>query len=546
MPELQARVAVVAQSLWALAQTGIIRPYRPQRLFRLAKTLARWGTGVAGGYTALAARMPDAVGIEDELGSVTFDEIHRHSNAIGRGLEQLGVAEGDTVAVLCRNHRWFVEATVGVAKLGADVLFLNTALGAAQMATVLQRERPIVIVHDEEFARLLTDAPPRLVRLVAWRDTPTEAQGGSGGSLGGLVAEHDDADLRVPERESGSVILTSGTTGSPRGARRGSGSLDAAASLVSRLPLRHGMRVYVAAPLFHSWGWAHLNLSMLIGSTLLLRRRFDPEQFLDTMAEHRIDAAAVVPVMLQRVLALPEDVRRRPDLSGLRLVAASGSALAGDLATRWMDEFGDHLYNVYGSTECAWVAIATPDDLRAHPGTAGRAPLGTTVRLYDPDGRQVVRGSGRVFVGNSMLFDGYTDGPGGVMIESLMGTGDVGRLEDGLLFIERRDDEMIVSGGENVNPRDVEDCIARRDDVLEVAAIGVDDDEFGARLRVFVVPRAGADLDEKTVLDHVRTHLARHQVPREVWLLTELPRNETGKVLTAVLRQLHRPTRGDS
>jgi fatty-acyl-CoA synthase len=250
------------------------------------------------------------------------------------------------------------------------------------------------------------------------------------------VAEHDDADVRVPEREARSVLLTSGTTGSPKGASRGSGSLDAAAPLVSRLPLRHGMRVHVAAPLFHTWGWAHFNLTMLIGSTLVLRRRFDPEEFLATLDQDHVDAAVVVPVMLQRVLELPEQVRGRYNLAHVRVIASSGSALPADLATRWMDAFGDHLYNVYGSTECAWVTIADPAELRAHPGTAGRAPVGTLVRLYDEDGSPVSRGSGRIFVRNSLPFDGYTDGGVKDVIDGLMATGDVGRIEDGLLYVE--------------------------------------------------------------------------------------------------------------
>jgi acyl-CoA synthetase (AMP-forming)/AMP-acid ligase II len=539
--ESSARVSLMARSLWSLAQTGIIRPYRPDRLYRLAKTLVRWGTGPAGGYIALADRMPDAVGIADELGALTFDEIHRHSNAVAHGLEDLGVREGDPVAVLCRNHRWFVVATVGAAKLGADVLYLNTAFSGPQLDEVIARERPIVVVHDAEFGPLLagTGAP----RLVAWQEDEAP---GELPTLADLVRRHDDADLPVPEREARTVILTSGTTGAPKGASRGSGSLDAAASLVSRLPLRHGWTVQVAAPMFHTWGWAHLNLSMLIGSTLVLRRRFDPEGFLAAVSEQRCDAAIVIPVMLQRVLELPESVRRRYDLSSLQVVAASGSALTGDLATRWMDAFGDQLYNVYGSTECAWATIATPAELRQAPGTAGRPPLGTRVELLDESGRPVSGGVGRIFVGNSMLFEGYTAGGGKEIVDGLMATGDVGRVENGLLFVEGRDDDMIVSGGENVYPSEVEDCLARHPDIADAAAIGVPDDDFGQRLRAFVVVREGAELTEDGVREHVKARLARFKVPRDVWFCAELPRNATGKVLKRELATWDAPAERDA
>ncbi|MGH3498313.1 MAG: AMP-binding protein [Nocardioidaceae bacterium] len=529
-------LAVMAQSLWALASTGIIRPYRPDRLYRLAKTLVQWGTGPAGGYTALAARMPHSIGLIDELGSLTFDQIHRESNAVARGLERLGVHEGDSVAIMCRNHRWFIEATVGVAKLGADVVYLNTAFAGPQLVDVLEREQPIAVIHDEEFTELMSGVPDQVHRLIAWTDSDALRTG----TLSDLVATEDDADMRVPDREARTTILTSGTTGDPKGASRGAGSLDAAASLVSRIPLRHGMTVHVAAPMFHTWGWAHLNLSMLIGSTLVLRRRFDPADFLQTVAGLRCDGAVVIPVMLQRVLDLPAE-QRRVDVSSLKVVAASGSALPGDLASRWMDEFGDTLYNIYGSTECAWATIATPQELRRAPGTSGRPPIGTQVELYDRDDQRVTTGAGRIFVGNSMLFEGYTGGGNKSVIDGLMATGDVGRFQDGLLFVEGRDDEMIVSGGENVYPQEVEDCLARRREIAEVAVLGVADDDFGQRLRAYVVLREGAHVSEEALQDHVKASLARYKVPRDIWFLPELPRNATGKILKRDLAALDDP-----
>jgi acyl-CoA synthetase (AMP-forming)/AMP-acid ligase II len=540
-----ARVSVLTKSLWALAQTGIIRPYRPDRVVRMARDLVRWGTGPAGGYVALADLTPDADGVVDELGPVTFGELRRHSNAIAHGLADLGVREGDGVAVLCRNHRWFIEASVGVAKLGADVLYLNTAFSGPQVAEVLERERARVVIHDAEFEALLggVSAP----RLTAWTDDPTSSADSTPSAdvsnLADLVARSDDADLAPPEREARTVILTSGTTGTPKGASRGPGTFGAAAALVSRLPVRHGWKVHVAAPMFHTWGWAHLNLGMLVGSTLVLRRRFEPEGFLAAVSEQRCEAAIVIPVMLQRILDLPESVRRSYDLSSLRVVAASGSALPGDLSTRWMDAFGDNLYNVYGSTECAWATIATPSELRRAPGTAGRPPLGTRIELFDDVGRPVSAGVGRIFVANAAQFEGYTGGGAKETIDGLMATGDVGRIDDGLLYVEGRDDDMIVSGGENVYPHEIEDCLARHPDIADVAAIGVPDADFGQRLRAFVVRRDGAELTEDDVRDHVKSQLARYKVPRDVWFCAELPRNATGKILKRELATWDAPAK---
>jgi fatty-acyl-CoA synthase len=242
----------------------------------------------------------------------------------------------------------------------------------------------------------------------------------------------------------------------------------------------------------------------------------------------------VVPVMLRRILELGEKAIGRHDLGALRVIATSGSALPGDLATRVMDAFGEVLYNLYGSTEVAWATIATPQDLRAAPGTAGRPPRGTVVRLYGPDDREVGPGeTGRIFVAGEMVFEGYTGGDGGKpAVDGLLASGDVGHLDEaGRLFVDGRDDEMIVSGGENVFPREVEDVVADLQGVEEVAAIGVDDERFGQRLKAFVVRSPGATLDEQDVKDHVQRNLARFKVPREVVFVDELPRNASGKVL---------------
>jgi fatty-acyl-CoA synthase len=335
------------------------------------------------------------------------------------------------------------------------------------------------------------------------------------------------------------VILTSGTTGTPKGAPRSEAGLGAAVSLLSRMPLRYGWRTHIAAPLFHTWGFAHLALSMLLGSTVVLRRRFDPEACLQAVRDERCDSLVVIPVMLQRILNLPQDTLDSYVLPSLKVTAASGSALPGDLATTWMDTFGDNLYNIYGSTEVAYASIATPDDLRAAPSSAGKPPWATTVKILDLQGHEVPTGeTGRIFVGNGMLFEGYTGGgESKEVVDGLMSSGDVGRFDDeGRLFVEGRDDDMIVSGGENVFPQEVEDCLSRHDRVVEVAAMGVDDDAFGKRLRAFVVvsePRP----TESELKDWVRTHLARYKVPREIVFLDELPRNATGKIMKRELAE---------
>jgi len=292
--------------------------------------------------------------------------------------------------------------------------------------------------------------------------------------------------------------------------------------------------------MFHSWGFLHFMVGLATGSTLVLRRRFDPEETLRATAENRAQVLAVVPVMMQRILELSEETLRSYDLSSLRITAVSGSALPGEMAIRWMDLFGDNVYNLYGSTEVAFATIATPEDLRAAPGTAGRPPRGTIVKIFDVDGNELPPDeTGRIFVGSDTAFEGYTGGGGKETIDGLLSSGDVGYIDqEGRLFVAGRDDEMIVSGGENVFPREVEDLLAEHDDIAEVAVIGVDDEEFGQRLKAFVVLNDnGAGPSEDDVKGYVKKNLARYKVPREVVFLDELPRNATGKVLKRELQE---------
>jgi fatty-acyl-CoA synthase len=295
----------------------------------------------------------------------------------------------------------------------------------------------------------------------------------------------------------------------------------------------------IAAPLFHAWGFAHFTLALGLASTIVLRRKFDPEATLSATAQHGCTALVVVPVMLQRILDLEDEVLDRYDLSTVKAVPVSGSALAPALSERWMDHFGENLYNLYGSTEVAWATIATPKDLREAPGTSGLPPRGTVVRIYDDDGNPADQGdTGRIFVGNDLQFEGYTGGGGKDVIDGLMSSGDVGHFdEDGRLFVDGRDDDMIVSGGENVFPQEVEELLEGHDSISEAAVFGVDDEEFGQRLKAVVVTKGGKKLSEDEIKKYVKSNLAGYKVPRDVEFIDELPRTSTGKVLKRELKE---------
>ena len=526
-----------AFELRVFSEVGLLRPMRPDKLARVAERYMRWGAAPALGSAANAITHPDSTAIIDEAGALTWMETHRRSNALARALRDEGIGLGDGVAIMCRNHRYFIETTMACSKLGALALYLNTAFAGPQLVDVMDREEPKALVYDQEFGELLSDIKGDMKRYVAWEHEVDEVDETTVEELiSGAAAD----DLGAPSEQGRYIILTSGTTGTPKGAQRSQPEgVGALAALFSKIPRRYRETAMIAAPLFHSWGFLHFLLSLPTVATMVLRPRFDPEDTLRAVAEHRARVLAVVPVMMQRILALPEGVRRRYDLSSLEVTAASGSALPGELATRWMDEFGDNLYNLYGSTEVAWASIATPEDMRAAPGTAGRPPRGTVIRIVDEDGNDVEPGdSGRIFIGNQLAFEGYTGGGDKERLGDLLSSGDVGHFDDdGRLFIDGRDDEMIVSGGENVFPREVEDLLADHEAVDDAAAIGVDDEDFGQRLMAFVVKAEGKDASEEDLKGYVKQNLARYKVPREIVFVEELPRNATGKVLKRELAE---------
>jgi fatty-acyl-CoA synthase len=477
-----------------------------------------------------AARHPDRTALIDEQGRLSYGATARAAEALAAGLLAEGVSPGDKVGVLLRNSRYMILTLAALGQIGADALLLNTGFAAPQATEVMKRHEASAVIHDDEFVDVIDEAATGRIRVVGWAD---EAVGEGAVTIDELCRRHAGQRVRRPRWSGRLIILTSGTTGTPKGASRGGMHMAGGVILFTAMPVKAGDVTVVACPIFHSWGLGNTAIALGLGNPIVLRRRFDPEQTLADVARHRARVLAVVPVMMQRMADLPEEVRLRYDASSLRVVGASGSALPGDLATRFMNAFGDVIYNLYGSTEVGYVTVAGPADLRAAPGTAGRIVRGNEIELLDDDDRPVPQGQvGRIFIRGPLLFEGYTGGGDKTRVRGMMSTGDVGYFDSaGRLFVTGRDDEMIVSGGENVFPAEVEDLLASQPEIAEAAVIGVDDEKFGQRLAAYVVLRDGKSLDEKAVKDRVKQDLAGYKVPRDVHFVDALPRNDTGKVV---------------
>jgi len=529
--------------LATMGRARLLAPMRPDKYLRIAAAMQRENMGITSGFAAAAQRCPDRPGLVDELGTLTWREIDQRADALAAGLQDVrkgqprpdvaAAAAPKVLGIMARNHRGFVAALIAANRIGADVLLLNTSFAGPALAEVVQREGVDAVIYDEEFTetvdRALADTPGA-TRIVAWTDGPQD-----GPTVEKLIVEHAGREPKRASTKSKVILLTSGTTGSPKGAKH-SGGTDGGPgilkAILDRTPWRAEEPVVIVAPMFHAWGFSQLVFAASLACTVVTRRKFDPEATLELIDRHRATGLCVVPVMFDRIMELPDEVRSKYSGRSLRFAAASGSRMRPDVVVKFMDQFGDVIYNNYNATEAGMIATATPQDLRAAPDTAGMPAGGTEIRIFDKDFHEVPPGEvGTIYVRNSTQFDGYTSGKTKDFHEGFMSSGDIGRLDEaGRLFVVGRDDEMIVSGGENVYPIEVEKTLASHSDVAEASVIGVDDEQFGHRLAAFVVLNDGASATPEVLKQHVRENLANYKVPRDITILDELPRSVTGKI----------------
>ena len=529
------RLPGVVEGLDALVSSRLLRPIRPDRFPRALLAARRFGATPAAVVAAAAQLYPRRPAVIDELGSISFEELDAQARALAGSLREVhAIGAGDRVAVMCRNHRGFLLAAAAATRLGCDLVPLSGDFAAPQLGEVLRREGVTAAMHDDEFAAVFDESGFAGLRIVAWHDQPSPRP-----TIEQLIAA-DASDAPAPASTGRVILLTSGTTGTPKGAKRTIRPLALAPMAVAglfdarriRTAPRSGAPFVVAPPLHHLFGLAGTMAAFALGSPVVVARRFDAEAALEQIERHRAGALLAVPTMLARIMALPEGRRDSYDTSSLRMIISGAAPLPPELAKAVMDRFGEILYNGYSSTETASGTLATPADLRAAPGTVGRPMAGVKVRILDDEGRDVPVGdSGRIFIGSPLLFEGYTGGGGKELIDGLISTGDVGHLDaQGRLYIDGRDDDMIVSGGENVFPQEVEDLLAGHAAVADAAVFGVPDEQFGQRLAASIVLVEGASVSDDELKELVRGRLARHKVPREIEFVDELPRTSTGKL----------------
>jgi acyl-CoA synthetase (AMP-forming)/AMP-acid ligase II len=523
----------------ATARSGLLRPPGPRAGAKILGGLWRTGLTPAAAIAINAARHPTRDAIVDDEGATTYHELDQRIESIAGALwtRRRGRC---TFAVLCRNHRGFIEAFAVGARLGSEVVFLNTEITESQLGRILDRHHPDVLVHDEEYHDIVEACGFKGRRVLAWHEEDAEDRL----TLDSLAVGDGHPPAPANHRSAKLTLLTSGTTGLAKGVSRGIdlvGVAESVATGMSIMQLRDGDVSVVSPPFFHALGFGMLLSTLSVGGTVVSHRRFDPDQVLHDIETRRATVLIGVPLMLQRIMKAWEAHPER-DISSIRVALTGASPIPPSTVTEFLRVFGPVLVNLYGSTETGIVSMATPEDLLDEPSTLGRPGIGISVRILRED-RSIadVGERGTIFMRGGLMFEGYTadgdDTPEAKeVVDGHVNTGDMGHLDgQGRLYVDGRDDDMVVSGGENVFPLEVEHALGEHPAVDEAVVMGVDHKEFGQVLRAYVTVTTDEPPKDSELRDFLRERLERFKVPKEFVVLDDFPRNATGKVVRSKL-----------
>jgi fatty-acyl-CoA synthase len=531
---------------------GVATPVRPRRLAQFLKGARQTRVGPHLAVMFHAAAHPEKEALV-EYGAhgvrrFTWGEFDATINRLAHALVARGVRGGSRVALMLPNGSEYLIAQQALARLGATAVQIGYRLKPAEIAFILTNSEPTVTLVQAEFLDAMREA-----RTQANRTGPMIVIGGDRGLSSddtdwerALAAASPELPPRVKGGDGGGVIVyTSGTTGKPKGANRSwrRTGFESVADMMLQVGMRADDRHLVVCPLYHSAAPAFVAIMFSVGATVVLMNHFDPEGALGIIQRERITSSLMVPTMLIRIANLPAETRAKYDTSSLRWIMSAAAPLTTEAARRFMDAFGPVLWNFYGATETGLVTLAGPGDHVNRPGTIGRALRGNEIRLLDDAGKQVAPGQvGELYARNSTLISGYhnnDEATDSAQREGFFSVGDMGRIDaEGYYFLESRKHDMVISGGVNIYPREIEDHLNTHPAILEAAVIGVPDPEWGETLRAFIVLRGTQPISETEVIEYCRLALADYKRPRKVTFLAELPRNPTGKVLKRELREL--------
>lgn len=493
-----------------LLKIGLITPIG---LARLLSSFAVEGTNLAALLRFAARKYADKIAVTDDRETISYRDLYFQTQNLAAHLqEKFGVKAGDKIAFLCRSSADFVRAVCAASRIGGRVFLLNPEMTDEQFAVLSEKHKFDFLFYDAEVEKIIGET---------WNNKSLKTRGEE--KLSAIRSEQ-----KIKLAFSGEIIvLTGGTTGTPKTARRKPSVfnfLNPFFALLTQLDLDDHQTVYIATPAYHGFGIAAIIIGIILGETMFLLPRFDAAKGCELIEKHKIEVVTVVPLMLQRMIDADP-----AKLDSLKCIISGGAAIDPVLVEETLERFGDKLFNLYGTSEAGFSVIAKPEDLRSAPETIGREIAGVKLRIFDENEREVSSGK----VGKICIKSAWSVASEKSFIE----TGDLGlRDESGLLFLRGRNDEMIVSGGENVYPIELENILVKHPAIRQIAVIGVPDKDFGQRLKAFVVLKNNTEITETEIKNWLETRIARFQMPREIKFLEELPTTAIGKINKKVLQ----------
>ncbi|MDO5730988.1 AMP-binding protein [Corynebacterium sphenisci] len=544
---LSFQIRAAAKSLRPLLRSGALA-MTPAQAPAILSYLHRWKLSVGAILHMGALRYPDRLALVDDLGELTYRQLRDDSVNLARAMMDRGMGPGTAFAVIARNGRGIIEPMAIKALIGSEIMLLNIGASPNQIEGIVEQNDVRFLFLDEEFLPQLPEELPGVQLVITHLEDPADRSGLPAGALvmSDLVAAGGTTPLAHKPEQGRIIIMSSGTTGLPKGILRDEPRTPATlGAITDRIPWRRNMVVHQAASMFHAWGWANVIIGLVTGATIITQRVYDARRCLDQCERYGVNGLVSAAIWLKYLKeALDEDPDRR--VGPFEFIISSGNAIPGWLVTELTARFGPVVCNFYGSTEAGLTAIASGEELARMPDTAGRPAIGVRLALLDDEGRPVGPGEvGRVHTTQELTFKGYLS-PKDTWrtVDGMFEIGDLATMdENGYLYVCGRSDDMIIRGGENVFPREVDELLGPLPGVGDVYAHGVNDDDLVAQMHLYVVRAedpAGAALTGEYLQEYVRRHLASWSVPDRVFFVDHLPRNAAGKVVPRSLEALER------
>jgi acyl-CoA synthetase (AMP-forming)/AMP-acid ligase II len=507
--------------------------------------------------TMHAQNQPDKVAVIDDrpdgtVHQLTFAELEAASNRLGRVLQSMGSGPGTKVVWCGQNSIPLVVAIGACRKIGTTAVPLNYRLSDDEAAYVVDHSDTKIVYVDAEFAPMFARIRERIPQVEQILVFDAASHGGTVPDgmvdVEPLIATQsgDPVDLPAADVAAATMIYTSGTTGKPKGAlRKGGADPRQGVALLQLIGYRPDDVYIPTGPLYHSGPLGFMGTGQAMGQTVVLQRKFNPEDWLRLVDKYKVSSTFSAPTPIRMICALPTEVKARYNRSSIRVMIANAAPWSYALKQQYLADFpSDSLWEVYGSTELGVNCVMKPQDQLRKPGSCGEAAPLVEIKLFDDDGNEVTGigpdHPGELFVRAASVFNEYYKQPDKFAADrrgEYQTVGDIAyRDDEGFLYICDRKKDMIISGGMNIYPAEIEAAIEAHPKVLEAAVFGIPSEEWGELVHAVVVARAGESLSEAEIDEHARAHLANYKIPRSIAFAPELPKTGSGKILKRELR----------